>query len=498
MEHLPFGVCDRAWGSVVGESPRGVILVGLGPYARRTYYPLLQRYAQRGVVRIAAVVDQESQRAAVEEYLAVQRIQPATTFFVRDGERGSDLLAARLDPAILGGSPRPWGCIVSTEPRYHLWYTQWALRHRLRVLLEKPISAVDLGRARPRDAGALVEDYARIAELSRECGVPVIVQSQRRAHQAYVDIKATARELVEQFGVPMTYLDIYHADGTWNMPWEFVSRENHPYRYGYGKLLHSGYHFIDLLCWLSEANAAALSVPDEMRIAAHPVGLADVEGQLPPAAYERLFGPAAWAPRRELPAPADLAPQRWGETDVVLLAKFLSERRCLTTAVLSLLQTSFSRRSWLDLPRDTYKGNGRVRHERLTVQIGPLATIQAHSYQDGESADGGGAFDISVYRNAKLIGGSAAEHRRYTSAGSGSAAPDSLNFAAREELFKDFLRGDSNRSGIEHHALTVRALAAAVREVLRPARSLAGGPAIRLDQRTAVGPENRHDQRRRE
>jgi hypothetical protein len=34
------------------------------------------------------------------------------------------------------------------------------------------------------------------------------------------------------------------------MPSEYTSREGHPYRYGYGKLVHSGYHFVDLFAWL--------------------------------------------------------------------------------------------------------------------------------------------------------------------------------------------------------------------------------------------------------
>lgn len=40
----------------------------------------------------------------------------------------------------------------------------------------------------------------------------------------------------------------------WVMPSEYISRENHPYKYGYGKLFHSGYHFIDLLTWFLEVN----------------------------------------------------------------------------------------------------------------------------------------------------------------------------------------------------------------------------------------------------
>ena len=67
-------------------------------------------------------------------------------------------------------------------------------------------------------------------------------------------IKQLIEETIRQYNIPITYIDIYHNDGMWNMPSEFLYRENHPYKYGYGKLFHSGYHFIDLLAWLLEAN----------------------------------------------------------------------------------------------------------------------------------------------------------------------------------------------------------------------------------------------------
>ena len=40
-----------------------------------------------------------------------------------------------------------------------------------------------------------------------------------------------------QHGVPISYLDIYHADGLWCMPGELSTRVYHPYRHGYGKLM---------------------------------------------------------------------------------------------------------------------------------------------------------------------------------------------------------------------------------------------------------------------
>ena len=38
------------------------------------------------------------------------------------------------------------------------------------------------------------------------------------------------------------------------MPGELSQRVYHPYRHGYGKLMHSGYHFLDLLTWFTSIN----------------------------------------------------------------------------------------------------------------------------------------------------------------------------------------------------------------------------------------------------
>ena len=66
--------------------------------------------------------------------------------------------------------------------------------------------------------------------------------------------------------------------------------------------------------------------------------------------------------------------------------------------------------------RDFYKKNGRIRHERINIQVGPLMNIQIHSYQSKEIKDRldnkieeqiGGLehFDIDIYRNVDIIGG---------------------------------------------------------------------------------------------
>jgi hypothetical protein len=416
----------------------------------------------------------------IEKYLTQRKIQPRRVVLVEDG-LDSDSLTAALARADTDRRESAWGCIVATEPRSHRLYAEWAIRQGMHVLLEKPVTARDLRTEGVTEALRLVDDHRFLTGLAESNGVTVIVQAQRRAHPGYRLVKDILGEIVAEYGIPVTYLDIHHADGTWNMPWEFVSRDGHPYKYGYGKLLHSGYHFVDLLCWLTEVNRQSLRPPDRLGLDVHAVDARGIDAQLTDVSYARLFGDERWGRYRDLPRPASVPEQLWGETDVVVPARLMSGSDVVTTAVLSLLQSSFSGRARPEKPEDTYKGNGRIRHERVTVQVGPLMTLQAHSYQDG-LPDGESPFDVVVHRNRELVGGEAVSRVRVRAAdGETGGVSDSLNNRAREEIFRDFLAVDGGRSGLALHATTVRVLSAAVAGVVRSARGGSGRSVVALD-----------------
>ena len=107
--------------------------------------------------------------------------------------------------------------------------------------------------------------------------------------------------------------------------------------------------------------------------------------------------------------------ENFGEIDFHSIINFKAENKLITNCSINLMQSGFSRRAWSELPKDTYKSNGRVRHERLNVQVGPLMNIQVHSYQAYEIKDRdittdnrvGSVehFDIYIFRNNELIGG---------------------------------------------------------------------------------------------
>ena len=64
----------------------------------------------------------------------------------------------------------------------------------------------------------------------------------------------------------------------------------------------------------------------------------------------------------------------YGELDIHSVIKFYRDNKTVTTCTLNLMQSGVSRRSWVELPEDTYKSNGRIRHERLNICVGPLLT----------------------------------------------------------------------------------------------------------------------------
>jgi hypothetical protein len=144
--------------------------------------------------------------------------------------------------------------------------------------------------------------------------------------------------------------------------------------------------------------------------------------------------------------------------------------RVATTASLNLLHTGFSRRAWGNAKEDLYKGNGRLRHERVNIQIGPLMNIQIHSYQSSETHndDSGKSpsewaglehFDIHIFRNKELIGGDPYEFLTIEDIQADELSVGQ-NENARYLLVEDFLNDVPSGSALSSHMRTNILLAA--------------------------------------
>ena len=398
-----------------GQS-RNVCIVGLGHHAKRIYLPLVKEL-------LVLVIDLESQRAKIEDALldhglrekvSLTCIPVSNELKLRHGTR-KDLVKSLHDCAVSH-------LIIATDPKVHDEYIHLGLEAGVDILVDKPITAPLRLATDYRAAKQIERDYYRLIKLQtqhvrvRAGSIPTVtVQCQRRFHPGYTFIKSLVTKVVKGTNVPITSMSISHHDGMWCMPSEYA-RKSHSYNDGFGKLCHSGYHFVDLAVWLLDANRFAQESKraTSMQVYTSSARLGDMHHAETTKDIANLYR-IDEDDEQLLCDEAVLS--HCGETDVNSVVTFRTRSghvACLLN--LELGQTSFSARKSPKTPEDTYKGIGRIRSEAVTIRVGHIFEVKVISYQSQEakdkidsrfsSDDQLGAynhFDIVILRNTKVF-----------------------------------------------------------------------------------------------
>jgi predicted dehydrogenase len=473
-------VCSE-WSIIARKQSARVMLIGVGPHARRTYLPHLMKMklGLESGAQLAGVVELDSRR---DETVSVCLEHGATAeqCFVQPFA-GALPEEVKWELDALVEQKRINAVIISTEPLVHRAYLDWALERGLHVLVDKPLTtrrdvAHDVGQAR-----GLWEDYAEVMlryQRLQQSGADtcLLVNSHRRFHPGFEHVIRLISEIRDETGCAVTNVASEHCDGQWRLPAEIISQDYHPYNQGYGKLSHSGYHCVDMVSRFLRAGSSNEKRPDAMAVTSSftmPTGFVD---QVHRDDYVRYFGAdyEAACPLQDIELKA--AMKSFGEIDASAMIEFDRKGETVATASIRLHHNGFARRTWLKPGSDLYKGNGRVRHERHRIDSGPFQTIYIESYQANDKHEcsdemdfelgGNNHFDIMVFRNTGRNG----QHRPMdvtrladlpSTAGfdSGLLYNEQVKEACLRE-FLGFISGDvarpELRSSIEDHALTVR------------------------------------------
>lgn len=401
-----------------------ILVIGCGPHATHFYLPaLMKMIGTDGDISVAGVLDILPQKEFILEELRMRDI-PVKSWFVPpfSGDSLSGEARRLLDDLVDSGQVN--AVIISTDPLNHVSYAEWAIRRRLPILLDKPVSTrenavLDIGQAKKieDDYESLLQAYREIPEEMRP---PFILCAHRRYHPGILFVRELIADVSAKTSCPVTSIRSMHSDGQWRLPHEILTQRHHSYCQGYGKVSHSGFHFIDCVCefWKSGLVGSGKSA-DEIRVFSsfvRPVGLLH---QLDRGDYCRLF------PEYEDACPESDEElrrryQQCGEIDAEVNMSMCADGEPFSLASMGLLHNSYSQRSWLQPDRDLYKGNGRIKHEEHIVNIGPFLNIQVHSYQskdkhqictvDDDKPGGNNHFEINIFRNSRMIGGKPFEH----------------------------------------------------------------------------------------
>ena len=447
---------------------RNVLLVGLGPHSKRIYL----KYLKSSNCKLLYLLELKSKELISRKYLDENGCADVKIITIPDRYKDNDTLPKLYYDRLsaLCKSEKINKIIVSTEPKAHHMYLKFAIENNIDILSDKPIIVLkDMHKI--KNINKMRNEYYELLELHKNKRNQTKIMCQRLYHKGYIYIKNILREVVSKYNIPITYIDIYHCDGNWEFPHD-LNKENHPYKYGYGKLYHSGFHFIDLLSELLKINE--LTTNDKRITNGYLQGNIftpnDELSVFNKNDYENIFFESKTDNfYKNLDK---ITFDNYGEKNFYSQMYFYNnDSKLITTANLNLLHYGVSRRGWF-ISRDYYKKNGRIRHEKININVGPLLNIQINSCQSKEVSDRtnsieeiyeGGLehFDIDIYRNIDIIGGKAHEKiRLYDIYNDNMNSPDFIGFneKSREDCINSFINNNSNIGEIEQEQLGIEIL----------------------------------------
>lgn len=400
-------------------SKANILLVGCGPHAKRVYIPILKELEIQLDANLKAIVELKEKEADVSQYVK-KFFDNIEYLYVDkfDGEYTHTLPEqTQIQLNEIVKRQKINGVIISTDPLNHMQYALWAQKQNLHILMDKPISTYENISNSISQAKQLRLDYELLMKNYNPDKI-FIINSQRRFLPQFEIVQNLVNEIAQKYGMPITSMQSTHSDGQWRLPNEILTLKYHPLL-GWGKLSHSGYHFIDMASKLvKDSFIYAGKKFDELSVYSkfiRPSGLLKMQSQ---EDLVKIFGESY----NDINNKTDnellslYKEKNEAEIDLAALINLSYEGTPLTNITLNLLHNGFSRRSWL-LPntKDLYKGNGRVRHEYHNIEQGCLQNIQIHSYQSSDKHDintesdflvgGNNHYDIYIFRNSGIVGG---------------------------------------------------------------------------------------------
>ena len=441
-----------------------VALIGVGPHAKRIYL----NYLKKNKINLCLVVEIDSKKISTRTYLDEQGFKNTKIYTINDKYKDDKHMPSINDNELktICKLFEITHIIISTEPKAHYMYLEFALKNNINVLTDKPIT-VNKNMTTLKSINNVRREYYELLDLANNSKATCKVMCQRQYHRGYEKIKELLNEIVTEYHMPITNIEIFHSDGAWEFPHD-LDKENHPYKYGYGKLYHSGYHFIDLLSDLIKINdslgrdkkivkgdvfSRVFTPSDEMN-------LFNIED------YQELFKD------QQLPSYYKKNPNpqfnKYGEKDYHGLLTFYNKKGyTITNATMNLLHNSISRRTWANT-KDFYKNNGRIRHERVNIEVGHLLNVQIHSYQskeikerteNEETVGGLEHFDIYIFSNP-ITKRKPFQEIHLKDLYTAKEKKDFLGYneLARETFLKEFLNNKDCKGDIKDQALAIEIL----------------------------------------
>ncbi|MEK7180049.1 MAG: hypothetical protein AAB706_01095 [Patescibacteria group bacterium] len=441
-----------------------LVIVGFDEIVANKYISCIERAVKESHVDSYSIIDLQSQKRVIDKKIQQMKLRPEKVYYIPD-PKGKGVWSDPKDfePIfeVLKKEKGKLKIYIATELKAHEGYLKYCVENEIDSLTEKPIFAPFVaGKFTPALIEQTMWDLVHKAEQSN---AKHSVMTLGRYHKIYNDtVIDVLKEKLLAFKAPLTSFHFRTAGGVWNLHREYETREDHPYKYGYGMLMHGAYHYIDLTTQFLCLNKL-LFPKDTLTLtlssyAAYPVDQNDRISKK----FSDLFDD-------NCPNWSSIGEDHflYGETDITTTFCLQNKEtgKTITLGTMSFEQTTPSIRSWKEIPDNIYNKNGRTSNVDLEAQLSTLYSIKVECYdvpirgvKEVKRID---AFArVSSRANASLL---LDEEYNFEETFSGLFHSDS-----NRKLMSLWLSGDENKSQLKHHVPVMRLVQALTESIKKP------------------------------
>jgi hypothetical protein len=221
---------------------------------------------------------------------------------------------------------------------------------------------------------------------------------------------------------------------------------NHPFKYGYGVLLHSGYHYIDIFVNLININKELFEFDtNDLKIKTYSTNPAQMLNPFIKKFYEEKFNLTDEISQNI----------KFGENDISIIGQLQKDNNIYTNFSIKLLENTLSLRKDSETPKNHYLDSGRIRQENVIIHIGQLCSIHiiSNPYEKlGQNEKD--EFVIEIMHNKYLTDREpivCIDSHKLKEIYNDSSIGNKMNIKARENQLKEFLLGKNGNSQLESH-----------------------------------------------
>ncbi|CAN5211458.1 hypothetical protein BH10PSE19_BH10PSE19_19100 [soil metagenome] len=438
-----------------------LVIIGFGEVVAQKYMHCIAEAIKRGEIGAYSIVELASQKNVIDRRIQSVTLKPENIFYIPEPAKGTWADVKDFEPIVKQLKLKKYKLkvYIATEAKAHEAYLKYCVENGIDSLVEKPV----------------------IAPIKDGCFDPIAIQSsmqyllkKAKANPAHHSVMTFARyhriyneEILEplklkmlELQAPLTSLHLRTNSGVWNLYKEFEEREDHPYKYGYGMLMHNAYHYVDLMAQFLQLNK--LIFPQDRfsltlsSFAAYP---SDQSNRIPVKFSEDFEDVQPdWAKTNTI---------IYGETDITstFCLKNIKTNKVITVGTLSLEQTTPCIRSWKDLPKGIYNKNGRTSCTDIEAQLSVLFSIHGRCYKtpkhsNQQSTHASHFAQVSTRANASLLA-----NEEFNSVKTFS---DYTHSSSKYKIIDEWLKGTENKSQLESHVIVMNIIQSLALSLQKP------------------------------